>query len=135
MTEAKRGEEARSADREGKNVPKIEFSGGGSRETSVPLAWPLLVDGADVKEIVVRRLTGGEIAALAEHQSDGEMDNATFLATFTDHPAEVLNALDVDDLDAVSEQVKVFLPRRIREEMENAASRVHLHEPGATSSS
>ena len=115
--------------------PKIEFSGGAPRETSVPLSWPLLVDGVEVGAIIVRRLTGGEIAALAERQGTSEMDNATFLATFTDQPVEVMNALDADDLDAISEQVKVFLPRRIREEMENAASRVHLQEPGATSSS
>lgn len=116
-------------------TPKIEFSGGASRKTSITLSWPLLVDGVELQEITVRRLTGGEIAELADRQGDSEMDNATFLATFADQPVEVMNALDVDDFDAVSEQVKVFLPRRIAKELENAASRDQLRKPGATSSS
>lgn len=117
-----------------KKNPQIAFLNPETRTGKIPLEHVLVVDGKNVSEIIVRRLTGGEIAALAEG-GNAEMGNSAFLATFTDQPIEVIDALDADDLTALTEKVTDFLPRRIREAMEQAAARVPAPDSGDTPSS
>ncbi len=88
------------------------------RLKTVPLEWPLELDGATVSEITLRRLTGGEVAKLQSAMLDEDASDEAMIAAFADQPAEVIAALDADDFMELKELVVDFLPRRIRAALE-----------------
>lgn len=101
--------------------PAVTFSQTGrARSKDIPLEWPVIVDGVELKHITIRRLTGGEVAGLQERLEANNTDEALILE-FVDQPIEVLNALDQDDIATLGDAVFDFLPRRLRESIEAAA--------------
>lgn len=90
------------------------------RMATVALDWPLTVNGAEVASITLRRLTGGEVAALQEQMLGAAADEPALIAAFADQPSEVIAILDADDFLSLKERVVDFLPRRIRAALEAA---------------
>ena len=93
-----------------------------ARHADYTLEWPIEHDGQAIETITLRRLTGGEVAGLQERMmGDGASDSA-MIAAFADRPAEVIAALDADDFLELKDMVITFLPRRIREAVEQAVA-------------
>ena len=90
------------------------------RTATLQLEWPLGRGETDLTEITLRRLTGGEVAALQEQMMAGGSE-ADMLAAFCDQPADVIAQLDADDYLDLKAKVVDFLPRRLREMMEAEA--------------
>lgn len=106
----------------GDTAPRITFAQTGrERGKSVPLEWPLTIDGVELTEINLRRLTAGEVAGLQERLETGDGSNEAMIAEFADQPIAVLSALDQDDIATLGDAVWDFLPRRLREGIEEAA--------------
>ncbi|WP_336812222.1 phage tail assembly protein [Bosea sp. MMO-172] len=95
------------------SVPVIRPADPTAWEKVVPLDFPLLVDGAALTEIHIRRPTGADIAELMEESSDEETLPARLYARICGvHPA-VFGALWPDDSERVAEAARPFLPRAI----------------------
>ncbi len=96
-------------------VPK--FVAGKARTETVPLEWPIEYDGKVYAKITVTRPTNAALEEwrnhLAEKRSAGGDIKGERLPMF-DAPKAVLDALDPDDDDMVSEIAERFLPRRFR---------------------
>lgn len=108
-----------------KKTPKIEFAPTSpKRFRDVPLAYPLLVDGEEVKKITIRRLISSEVRALQAKMDAGGLMFESLIEPFTDQPQCVLDALDEDDFAAVAEAVLDFLPVKLREELERVRARM-----------
>ena len=90
------------------------------RTATIQLDWPLDAEDAGLDKITLRRLTGGEVAALQELMMAGGSE-ADMLAAFCDQPAEIINQLDADDYLELKAAVVDFLPKRLREMMEAEA--------------
>lgn len=90
------------------------------RTASITLEWPLDLDEVALDVITLRRLTGGEVAALQETMMAGGSE-ADMLAAFCDQPADIIAQLDADDYLELKARVVDFLPKRLREMMEAAA--------------
>lgn len=108
-------------------MTKIAFAGSQPRTLEFPLEWPLVLtaeDGSttDVNSITLRRLNGGEVAALQEAVTGGNIDEAAMIAMFADQPGEVIAALDADDLLALKDKVVDFLPKALRRALEVMAA-------------
>ncbi|WP_336801726.1 phage tail assembly protein [Kaistia sp. MMO-174] len=82
------------------------------RFETVPLDWPVTIDGVRYESVTVRRMTVGEIGdfLLAMAKSDGER----LRFPMYDVSDAVLERLDADDGDKIEEAVQRFLPRRFR---------------------
>lgn len=91
------------------------------RMATVPLEWPVQVDGAEVAAVTLRRLTGGEVAALQEQMMGDAPSEAALIAAFADQPLDVISALDADDFLTLKDRVFDFLPKRIRAALEAAS--------------
>lgn len=101
-------------------APVIEFANTASRILSVPLEWPLLIDGESLEAIIVRRLTGREVGELQELMGQESFSDEVMMEFFTDQPQAVIEALDQDDFQSVKAKVLDFLPKRVRDAMEAA---------------
>lgn len=98
--------------------PKIEFAPNDRpRFKAVPLDFPLLVDGETVDAITVMRKTAREVGELQDAMGENGFQFERLMASFTDQPQEVLDALDQDDHMEVSETVLDFLPEKMRAEL------------------
>lgn len=108
----------------------VRFAGSRPRSRVLALEWPIERDGTAVSEIVLRRLTGGEMASLQDLMenvaADGKFDDSALFALVADQPPEVIRALDEDDWLALREAALDFLPRRFREAVGSTSS-----QPGA----
>lgn len=103
---------------------KPVFLNAAARRRCVALQWPLEYDGRVYAEILVRRLTVGEVAAWVESLKAG--GNNAHMPIYVDAagapiPAAVIDALDDDDGAALDEVVRDFLPRRFRGLQESAS--------------
>lgn len=98
------------------------------RMATVPLEWPLLVDGAEVAAVTLRRLSGGEVAALQEKMMGDTPSEEALIASFADQPLSVISALDADDFLALKDRVFDFLPKRIRAALEAASEAMAAEE-------
>lgn len=94
--------------------PVARFAGDRPREKSIPLEWPIEFGDEIYETVTVRRCTGAEIADYVLAQVRGESPLFPGISC----PIEVYNALDADDLEAVDEVVRDFLPRRFRQASE-----------------
>lgn len=110
----------------GAPVAGVSFVSAAGRAGSVPLAHPIDVDGVRIDALALRRLTGGEVAALADAMTAASFDDFDLFACITDQPPYVLRALDGDDWLALREAGLDFLPRRFR-----VAAGLTGTEPGA----
>ena len=88
------------------------------RMATVPLEWPVQVDGAEVAAVTLRRLTGGEVAAIQEQMMGDASSEAALIAAFADQPLDVISGLDADDFLTLKDRVFDFLPKRIRAALE-----------------
>lgn len=82
------------------------------REKIIPLDFPVEFDGTVYSEIVVKRLTGAEVALYYERVQSGYRSPRP---PTVDCPDEVYDALDDDDRYTVEAAAIDFLPRRLRE--------------------
>jgi hypothetical protein len=105
----------------------VAFIGGKARAATIDLEWPVHFAEKDYYQIVVRRVTVGEIEAwmkeIAGKPDDGVSWAWPCLRGEDDEPLPpgLLDALDVDDLDAVNKAVLSFLPKRFRGAQERAS--------------
>lgn len=96
--------------------PEVTFAPSAkSREKTVTLEYPVLVDGVLVEEITCRRVIGEELMGLG---SQNPAQNP--IEKVTGFPISVVQALDADDFTAVMEAAMDFLPRNIRVPLEKA---------------
>lgn len=90
---------------------QIEFVDiGRPRSEVVTLEWPVRVGVQIIDRVTVRRMTTAQMIAFAENS---ESDKRARFPMF-DVPAEVLDHLDPDDDERLSEVVARFLPRRFQ---------------------
>lgn len=95
--------------------------GGGARDRAVALAWPVAHGAATIDAIHVRRLTVKEVADYIEALRASPPEAVVRFPMYCDAagapiPPEVLDALDDDDMLALEEAARDFLPRRFRAE-------------------
>jgi hypothetical protein len=97
------------------------FVGTKARFEIIPLEWPLEHGGKVYDRLIVRRLTAGQIAKFMDRLRKASEDERKDmrLPLFVDDsgapvPNDVLDALDSDDDERVSEVAERFLPRRFR---------------------
>jgi len=111
-------ETEKPAEAEKPRSPKIAFVDSDKRSRSVDLDWPLMVDGAELKTIVVRRLTVQQVSEFVEglHGADAKFIHFPmfFRADGERIDNAVLDALDDDDASRLLEVSADFLPRRFR---------------------
>jgi hypothetical protein len=103
-------------------APPKFADGGKPRAQTVKLNYPVEYDGKIYNEITVRRLTATEVdqfctALVARVPTD---TSAMPRLPMFDVPFAVLDALDADDDDAVQEVITSFLPRRLRQAVEQS---------------
>lgn len=80
---------------------------------TVPLAYPLLVDGVLIEALTLRRLPGRELLDLImEDDAPDSLNRRARAAIAGVHP-DVLDALEGDDAVAVMEALRPFLPRAL----------------------
>jgi hypothetical protein len=101
------------------SAPGVRFAGSRPRGRVLTLEWPIEVDGRTIPELVLRRLTGAEMADLQDLMESlttaGKFDDSALFALVADQPPDVIRALDEDDWLALREAALDFLPRRFRE--------------------
>lgn len=100
------------------------FVGGKPRARTIALEWPLKLGDKVYTSVTVRRLTVAEIETFVEEAKDSAKQTiaAPKWPPMCDVPPAVLEALDPDDQDAISEAIMDFLPRRLRAGLEAAAA-------------
>jgi hypothetical protein len=84
------------------------FVGGKVRSKIIPLEWPLEYGGKTYDSVTVRRMSATEVSQFFNDESD------TKRLPMFDCPHEVIDALDADDSEVVSQAVIDFLPRRMQ---------------------
>ncbi len=99
--------------------PVTRFLNDRSRVKTVALDWPVEVDGVAYREVVVRRLTAGEVGAFVDRVrasgSGAEVRFPLFYdAAGTPIPDRAWDAFDSDDADKLVEAGDDFLPARFR---------------------
>jgi len=81
-----------------------------SREQAVPLEYPVEFDGKTWTEIVVRRVSAGEVDAFMEALAEDKQ----VMPPVIDCPREVYDAMDDDDRFELDRVMLDFLPRRLK---------------------
>lgn len=98
------------------DVAVIEFLDPAARSTEIPLDFPFVWEGREVRGVTARRLTLGEVLRVSEtapKDADGGIALVHFYAVMIGLPAAVVRALDSDDSQRVQEGCFPFLPRSI----------------------
>ncbi len=80
----------------------------------VVLRFPFRLEGAEVRAVPVRRLSGAEVGRIATTHGEG-VELFDFYAAMTGLPKAVLRGLIDDDLDDVLEAARPFLCRFARD--------------------
>lgn len=115
-------------------APTIEFASDTPRTKDLPLEHPLTVNGEELKKITVRRLLAREVKQLQDKADGVSFNLEAMIPTFTDQPAEVLEVLDQDDWLELVVMVTDFLPRRLREALEQVEAEYFAAEESSQSS-
>lgn len=105
-----------------KTKPQPRYIDGKLREKRVELEWPIEHNGKTYEAIVVRRMTGQQVADFLDHLAQIKDEDEKARLHFPMHyhddgaqvPHEVIEFLDDDDADAVAQVTQDFLPRRFR---------------------
>lgn len=95
------------------------FVAGKLRCETVPLEWPLEYEGRTYSTVTVSRPTIAELDEWRDRiagMKDAGQDVSKERLPMFDVPTAVLEALDPDDEDRVSEVAGRFLPRRFRDD-------------------
>ena len=95
-------------------APKAEFlEGPAPRSKTVPLKWPVMIDGVTYAELTIRRMNGREAqqyyAACMATLSYG---TPAQVCPCLDLPQAVWEELDDDDVTAIDQEIEAFLPER-----------------------
>jgi hypothetical protein len=106
------------------------FDNADKRMTSVPLQWPVTVDGKRYDRIILHRMTQGEVAAFIVKIAAGAAANSGAEVRFPIYfdvdgnavPAAAMDGLDDDDAYTLQEVARDFLPRRFRPTLEASAT-------------
>ena len=96
-----------------------KFAAGKLRSETVPLEWPIEYDGKTYATVTVSRPTIAELDEWRDRiagMKDAGQDVSKERLPMFDAPTPVLEALDPDDEDRVSEVAGRFLPRRFRDD-------------------
>lgn len=94
-------------------APEIRPANPDAWSTTVPLEFPLVVDGDTLEAITIRRPTGADIAELMEEDETEATLPVRLRARICGlHPA-VFGALWTDDSERVADACRPFLPRAI----------------------
>ena len=90
--------------------------GGPARQVSVPLTFPIVVDGVRVDTVVVRRLRVAEVRAYVAAVQDGREASLPMYERLdgVPLPKAALDALDSDDFDRLDASAFDFLPLALR---------------------
>lgn len=89
------------------------YDNAAARFEEVRLDWPFTFEGRRYETITVRRMTMKDVSAFVAKAKEAGPGALVHYPMF-DVPDEVLDLLDPDDDDRVSEVVERFLPRRFR---------------------
>lgn len=95
-------------------APKTEFlDGPAPRTITVPLTWPVIIDGMTYREVTIRRVNGRESRDYYA-SCMATLTHGTPAAVYPglDLPQSVWDQLDDDDVTAIDEAVEDFLPER-----------------------
>lgn len=84
-------------------------------ETSLPLRFPLIVDGERLELLTIRRLTGQDVAELVLEDDDAFSLNARARALMAGVHPDVIAALEADDAEAFAEKCRPLLPAALAE--------------------
>ncbi|APO76119.1 Mu-like prophage FluMu protein [Rhizobium etli 8C-3] len=85
-----------------------------ARSRTIPLVYPFTLNGEDVREVTVRRLTLGEVQDLLARTSGAALTAMDIYAEMTGLTAEILRGLDDEDGTAVTDAAYDFFPPRLR---------------------
>ena len=80
---------------------------------TVPLDYPLIVDGTALDHLVLTRLSARALTDLLMEDDDAESLNRRVRAAVAGVHPDVLDALEGDDATRVMEAIRPFLPRAI----------------------
>jgi hypothetical protein len=84
------------------------------RTKTVPLAWPVTVDGKIVDSVTVRRLSVREVADYVEQLRNSASPDPIRLPMIVGLSESVIDALDDDDMATIDGVIFDFLPQRLR---------------------
>lgn len=98
--------------------PKARFIGGDAFR-KVPLQFPVEFDGKSYDHVTVRRMTVAEMQAYIRKVQE-EPDNQGLIETMLDCPPDLLDHLFPDDAEEVDKVVYDFLPRALKEDLEQS---------------
>jgi Phage tail assembly chaperone proteins, E, or 41 or 14 len=109
------------------------------RVESIPLDYPIEIDGTEYRVVEVRRLTAGEVAAFVAKMR-GSSDVVPRFPMFFDErggplPSAFWDVVDDDDLFALDQASQDFLPARFRAAQTVTPVPGSAPETGATSGS
>lgn len=108
---------------EAKSKPKPKakkvLPAGFEAEKIVQLLVPIEFDGTVYENVSIRRLKGRDFLRLQKLAGD---EDVGLLAIVTGLPVAVIEELDGDDFAVLSEASQDFLPRRLREEVEQTSA-------------
>lgn len=112
--EAEAAAPAQKPTEQAREIAKLDFVDGKPCRR-VPLTYPFNYEGRGlVAEIIVRRLTVGEVGDLLDTRPKGMPDNFDIYGLMTGFPAAVLRGLVDVDGEEVAEACFDFLPRLFR---------------------
>ena len=92
------------------------------RTSSYTLQWPIDYNGRTITQLLLKRVTVGEIAEWQKKSEETKGDSRLPIFVMmdgSDISEDVWAAMDVDDMDALSEAAMDFLPKRYRALMES----------------
>lgn len=101
-----------AAPQEKTEVAQLQFLG--ERTRVVELVHPFVLDGAEVREITIRRLSVSQVNELLDRIETSRLVTMDIYAVMTGIPAAVLRGLDDDDGREVLARAYDFLPRSLR---------------------
>ncbi|MBC6714804.1 phage tail assembly protein [Aurantimonas sp. DM33-3] len=95
--------------------PKVRYLGNRPLTKAYDLAVPMEFDGAEFRQLTVRRLKGEDFQSFASLiQQDGVSETDAILSLMTDTPVEVITALDLEDRLELTVTARPFMPRRFQ---------------------
>lgn len=91
----------------------VFLEGPSPRTRSIPLRWPLLVDGVEYRQLTLRRINGQEAKAYyAATLATLQQGAPVAVYPGLDIGQSVWDALDDDDVNTIEQAIQDFLPER-----------------------
>ena len=98
-------------------APAVRYLTDRPRVKTVTLSWPFMLGDVEYRDVEVRRMTAGEVTAFVDEIRNSPQEGRRFPLFY--HQGALLSdeaweALDADDVDALSEVATDFLARRFK---------------------